>query len=361
MSRRRATRTLLQTDPEKAAKDASLHHVSDQRPGIRRRRAGKGFAYVSPNGQSVRDRETIRRIRSLVIPPAWKDVWISPLDDGHIQATGRDARGRKQYRYHPRWHAVRGENKYERMVAFGHALPCLRQRVEKDLARRGLPRDKVLATVVRLLEMTLIRVGNEEYKRANKSFGLTTLQDRHVEIKGSEIRFRFRGKGGKEHEISVQDQYLARLVRRMRDLPGQDLFQYEGEDGRPQSITSGDVNDYLRSVCEQDFTAKDFRTWAGTLIAARGIAAERYASDKRAKQAAVDAAKAVARKLGNTVAVCRASYIHPSVLNAYQDQALFDLWQRHRAAATAVKGLNEEESALLRYLEACAARAERAA
>jgi DNA topoisomerase-1 len=348
-------------DPAEAARAASLRYVSDGTPGISRRRSGTGFSYRSPDGATVRDKATLRRIRSLVIPPAWKDVWISTDADGHLQATGRDQRGRKQYRYHPRWHDVRGETKYGRMMLFGHALPCLRQRLEDDLRRPGLPRDKVLAIVVRLLETTLIRVGNEEYARTNKSFGLTTLQDRHVEIDGSSIHFRFRGKGGKDHEISLRDPRLAKLVKRCRDLPGQDLFQYLGDDGERRAISSGDVNEYLRSICGSDFTAKDFRTWAGTLIAARGLAAEAYATDAAAKSAAVDAAKVVAKSLGNTVAVCRKSYIHPSVLDAYQDRALLELWNRHRTRGKAETGLSDEENALLRYLEACSAKAEKAA
>jgi DNA topoisomerase-1 len=349
------------TDPVEAAKAASLRYVSDGAPGITRRRSGTGFTYRAPDGSTVRERETLRRIRSLVIPPAWTDVWITTEPDGHLQATGRDQRGRKQYRYHPRWHEVRGETKYGRMILFGHALPCLRRRIEDDLRRPGLPRDKVLAIVVRLLETTLIRVGNEEYARTNKSFGLTTLQDRHVAIEGSQIHFRFRGKGGKDHEISVRDPRLAKLVKRCRDLPGQDLFQYVDDDGESRAISSGDVNEYLRTVCGSDFTAKDFRTWAGTLIAARGLAAEAYATDTEAKAAAVRAAKTVAQNLGNTVAVCRKSYIHPSVLDAYQDRALFDLWNRHRGKGKAETGLSDEENALLRYLEACSAKSEKAA
>ncbi len=349
------------TDPVEAAKAASLRYVNDEGPGIRRRKSGRGFAYTTLGGGPVREKETLARIRSLVIPPAWTDVWITTHADGHLQATGRDQRGRKQYRYHPRWHDVRGETKYGRMLLFGHALPCLRAQVETDLRRQGLPRDKVLAIVVRLLETTLIRVGNEEYARANKSFGLTTLQDRHVEIEGPHMSFRFRGKGGKDHEITLRDPRLAKLVKRCRDLPGQDLFQYVDDDGEAKAISSGDVNDYLRTICDQDFTAKDFRTWAGTLIAARGIAAEAYATETEAKTAAIEAARAVAKNLGNTVAVCRTSYIHPSVLDAYQDQALHDLWNRQRQKAPPEAGLRDEECALLRYLEACSAKAEKAA
>ena len=252
----------ITTHPAESAQAAGLRYVSDDRPGIRRKRRGKGFTYVDPCGSTVRDPKALARIRSLAVPPAWTEVWICAQPTGHLQATGRDARGRKQYRYHPEWRAVRDETKFGRMTLFGEALPALRARAAEDLGRRGLPREKVLAAVVKLLETTLIRVGNREYARQNGSFGLTTLCDGNVDIQGSRLRFEFRGKSGKEHMVEIHDRRLARVVKRCRDLPGQTLFQYLDDDGLRQSITSGDVNAYLREITGQDFTAKDFRTWA---------------------------------------------------------------------------------------------------
>jgi DNA topoisomerase-1 len=301
----------------------------------------------------VRDSATLKRIRALAIPPAWADVWICPLPDGHLQATGRDARGRKQYRYHARWREVRDETKYAKMVLFGTTLPRIRAQVEEDLGLPGLPRNKLLAIIVRLLETTFIRVGNEEYARNNRSFGLTTLLGRHVTVLGDNIRFRFQGKSGKAHEVHLNDRRLARLVTRIRDLPGQDLFQYVDEAGEPQPINSADVNEYLRLVADQDFTAKDFRTWAGTLLAARSLDESSSPESKAtAKAAVVAAAESVAHRLGNTAAICRKCYIHPSVLEAFQEPALFDLWEEAREGGAAEPGLSEEESALLRYLQA---------
>ena len=255
-------------DPEASAIEAGLRYISDQMPGIRRRHAGKGFTYSNPDGSRLDDPEHLARIRSLAIPPAWTDVWISPIPQGHLQATGRDARGRKQYRYHPRWREARDETKYERMVSFAEALPAIRDRVDRDLARPGLPRRKVLATVVRLLETTLIRVGNEEYAKENRSFGLTTLRDRHVDVSGSEIRFHFRGKSGRQREVGITDRRLARIVKQCQDIPGYELFQYHDDHGERRAVDSEDVNDYLRVVSGRNFTAKDFRTWAGTVAAA---------------------------------------------------------------------------------------------
>ena len=252
----------IQADPVEAARAAGLRYVSDTNPGITRKRAGKGFTYTGPDGEKVRDKETLARIKALAIPPAWTEVWISPDEHGHIQATGRDAKGRKQYRYHARWREVRDETKFNRMVAFGKALPGIRKRVEKHLSLPGLPREKVLATVVRLLETTLIRVGNEEYARENKSFGLTTMRKQHVQVNGTELRFRFRGKSGRTHNVSVVDSRLAAVVKRCQDLPGQDLFEYVDDGGEMQDVDSADVNEYLREISGEDFTAKDFRTWA---------------------------------------------------------------------------------------------------
>jgi len=308
----------LVTDPVLSAKEAGLRYVTDTKPGIRRKRCGKGFRYIDPEGKPVRDPETLRRIRSLVIPPAWTQVWISPDARGHLQATGRDARGRKQSRYHPRWRAVRDETKYEKMLLFGTALPRIRERVEQDLALPGLPRNKVLATIVRLMERTLIRVGNEEYARENHSYGLTTLRDRHVRIEGSTITFKFRGKSGKFHTVGVQDRRLARIVQRCQDLPGYELFHYLDEEGAARSIDSADVNDYLREVSGDDFTAKDFRTWAGTVLAAMALREfDAFESENQAKKNVVQAIKAVAQRLGNTPAVCRKCYVHPAVLECY--------------------------------------------
>jgi DNA topoisomerase-1 len=299
-----------------------LRHSTDRRPGITRRRSGRGFSYRDADGNVVRDRETLARIRSLAIPPAWTDVWICPYPNGHLQATGRDAKGRKQYRYHPRFRRRRDAAKFERLVAFANALPAIRSRVDEDLARPGLPKEKVLAAVVRLLELTLIRVGNEEYARLNRSFGLTTLRDRHADVEGSSIRFRFRGKSGRQHEVGLRDRRLAAIVRKCRDLPGQELFQYVARDGEPIDVGSDDVNDYLRSIAP-DVTAKDFRTWAGTVLAFRALRAlDRPATDGQAKKNVVAAIRETAELLGNTPAVCRQAYVHPVVVDAYLDDRL---------------------------------------
>lgn len=339
-------------EPRDSAKAAQLRYVTDAAVGIRRRRKGRGFSYVAVGGRSIRDRRTLDRIRSLAIPPAWKNVWICPAAVGHLQATGRDARGRKQYRYHKRWRVVRDETKYERLAHFAEALPRIRARVDADLAVQGLSRARVLAMVVRLLETTFIRVGNEEYARDNGSFGLTTLQDRHVRVDGSRIRFRFRGKSGKSHAVELSDRRLARLVRRCRELPGQDLFQYLDEQGESQPITSGDVNDYLREISEQDFTAKDFRTWAGTLLAARKLDESLHESEGLTRATQAEAVASVAAQLGNTVAISRRCYIHPAVLDAFQNTERYATWLRLRDQGKSRGGLNEEESALLSFLVA---------
>ncbi|HJQ98709.1 MAG TPA: hypothetical protein VJ826_10385, partial [Candidatus Polarisedimenticolaceae bacterium] len=299
---RRAKKVPL--DPVASAKSAGLRYVSDTAPGIRRKRSGKGFKYVDADGKTVRDKETLKRIKAIVIPPAWTGVWISPSPNGHIQASGRDVKGRKQHRYHPRWREVRDEDKYERMIAFGEALPKLRKKVDEDLGQRGLPRTKVLATVVRLLELTLIRVGNEEYARANESYGLTTLRDKHVQVEGTKLKFRFKGKSGKLHEVEVADRRLAAVIKRCKSLPGQELFQYVDDEGNPQSIDSGDVNEYLRETMGEEFTAKDFRTWSGTILAAETLR-EKIEEDVDAKSRVVHAIKRVAKRLGNTPATCR--------------------------------------------------------
>ncbi len=307
-------------DPAESADDAGLRYVTDADPGIARRRAGRGFTYVAPDGARVKDRARLDWMRSLAIPPAWTDVWICTSRLGHLQATGRDARGRKQYRYHPDWGAQRDTVKYDRLIAFGHALPRIRRRVARDLRRTGLPRERVLAAVVRLLEKTGVRVGNEEYARDNKSYGLTTLRGRHARVGSKRIRFRFRGKGGKAGEVEISDARLARVVSRCQDLPGQDLFGYVDEAGEVCSIGSGDVNDYIREISGHEFTAKDFRTWAGTVLAARALAGvEPSDSVAGAKRDVVRAIERVAEWLGNTPAVSRKSYVHPSVIEAYLD------------------------------------------
>jgi len=304
-------------DGPDAARAAGLRYVSDAAPGIARRRAGTGFHYVGPDGSAVRE-ETLARIRRLAIPPAWQDVWICPRDDGHLQATGRDARGRKQYRYHPRWREVRDETKYERMIAFGKALPRIRRQVSRDLRRSGLPREKVLAAVVRLLERTFIRIGNEEYARQNESFGLTTLRDRQVRVRGARLAFSFRGKSGVRHEVALTDRRLARIVQHMQDLPGEELFQYVDDAGESRAIGSADVNDYLRAIGGEGFTSKDFRTWAGTLLCARALARlETPASQTAARREIVQAVTGTAQALRNTPAVCRKCYVHPAVLETY--------------------------------------------
>jgi DNA topoisomerase-1 len=309
--------------PVVQAQAAGLVYVSDHDPGIRREKAASGFNYVGPDGEQVDDEMTLDRIRALAIPPAWKEVWISPTADGHIQAIGRDARGRKQYRYHAGWRETRDSHKYERLIAFGRALPKLRRRVEKDLARRGLPREKVLAAVVRVMEITLIRVGNDEYAKQNKSFGLTTLRDRHARIAGGEAIFEFRGKSGKVNRSGFHDRRLARIVKACQDLPGQRLFQYLDEGGVRRAVESADVNRYIREAMGEDFSAKDFRTWAGTVAAARVLLLQGpCASAAEAKRNIIACVKAVAGVLGNTAAVCRSAYIHPAVLEAYSAGAL---------------------------------------
>jgi len=312
-----------------------------------------GFKYIGPDGKVIRNAAELKRIRALAVPPAWKDVWICPDPRGHLQATGRDARGRKQYRYHPHWRVCRDETKYDRLPAFAAALPKIRARTTADLARPGLPREKVLATVVQLLEKTLIRVGNEEYAKENKSFGLTTLQDKHVAVKGSTLRFEFRGKSGVRHCIGVNDRRLARIVKQCRDLPGQDLFQYIDDAGERRDVTSGDVNAYLKEITGEDFTAKDFRTWAGTVLALTALREfDRAESQTRAKKNVVAAIEAVAGVLGNTRAVCRKSYIHPAIFDSYTDGSLFSVVScRARAGVKRVGAkLRPEEAVVLMVL-----------
>ncbi len=296
--------------------------MCDDGPGIRRLRAAKRFRYVDERGRAVRDAKTLARIAALAIPPAWRDVWICASPNGHMQATGRDARGRKQYRYHARWREKRDETKYDKMILFGLSLPKIRARVDEDLGRAGLPREKILATVVRLLETTLIRVGNEEYARSNHSYGLTTLRARHVDVAGGKVRFEFRGKSGVRRAVSLHDRRLARIIRRCQDLPGHELFQYVDDDGGRRAIDSQDVNDYLRDITRQEITAKDFRTWSGTVLAAGALRAATQAGARPSKQAVMRCIEEVAARLGNTKAVCRKCYVHPAVIDAYLDGSL---------------------------------------
>ena len=305
-------------DPAQSARAAGLRYVADMGPGIRRKRAGKAFTYLAPDGSTIRDRETTRRIKSLAIPPAWTDVWICADPRGHLQATGRDARGRKQYRYHGRWREVRDAVKYDRMLAFAEALPGIRERTDQHLELPGMPREKVLAAIVRLLEETRIRVGNEEYRKENGSFGLTTLRNRHADVIGSEVHFTFKGKSGKQHKLRLEDRQLARIIKRCQDIPGQELFQYIDEDGEPKALESDDVNAYLKEISGEDFTAKDFRTWAGTILAARFFReAEVTPETTGQKKELVRAIARVAEELGNTPTVCKKCYIHPAVIAAY--------------------------------------------
>lgn len=348
-----------EADPVQAARSAGLRYVSDEAPGIRRVAPPRGrgaFVFRTADGKAVRDPATLGRIKRLAIPPAWTGVWICPSEHGHIQATGRDARGRKQYRYHPDWRAVRDETKYERMIAFGRALPAIRRRVRRDLAARGLGRRKVLAAMVRLLESTLIRVGNEEYARQNHSFGLSTMRDRHVRVRPQrgEIQFRFRGKSGKHHEIDLRDPQLATIVKRAQDLPGQDLFQYLDDAGEPQRIRSEDVNEYLREIAGTDYSAKDFRTWAGTVLAA--MALQQFAafdSKTEAKKNVVAAIERVAERLGNTPAICKRCYVHPIVLESYLAGSTVQVLRTkaERALRQDLAKLTSEEGAVLAFLQ----------
>ena len=341
-------------DPPAAARAAGLRYVHDDKPGIRRDTVPGGFRYLDAKGEPVEDEATLARIKSLVIPPAWTEVWICPQANGHLQATGRDAKGRKQYRYHPKWRATRDEVKYERMLKFGQALPAIRAEVDRALGLPGLPREKVLATIVYLLEATMMRVGNEEYARTNKSFGLTTLRNRHVKVDGSEIAFRFRGKSGVYHKVKVQDRRLARIIARARDLPGQELFQYVDDEGETHSIDSSDVNDYLRSITGEEYTAKDFRTWSGTVLAALALQEfEKFDSEAQAKKNIVRAIESVAEKLGNTPSICRKCYVHPAVLDAYLEGTVLEvLRERTEQELTEdLHALQPEEAAVVAMLQ----------
>jgi DNA topoisomerase-1 len=345
----------LQHDEAKAiARQNGLRYITDEMPGISRVRHGKGFSYHDEKGGLIQDREEIMRLQALAIPPAWEEVWISPHANGHILATGRDARQRKQYRYHPHWRMVRDDAKYERMISFAQALPAIRRAVDEDLHKPGLKREKVIASVVYLLQSTLMRVGNDEYARANKSFGLTTLRNRHVRIDGSDVMFRFRGKSGVQHEIKLHDPYVVRIIRKMRDLPGQELFQYLDDEGETHTIDSGDVNAYLRDVSGEDFTAKDFRTWAGTVLATLALQAfEQFDSEAQAKKNVVRAIESVAKKLGNTPSICRKCYVHPAVVESYMEGIItqFLKEQVETKLVEELHSLTAEEAAVLALLQ----------
>jgi len=319
-------------EPAASAKFAGLRYVTDDSPGFRRRRAGKGFVYTNGAGKAIRDAGEIDRIKSLAIPPAWTDVWICALANGHLQATGRDAKGRKQHRYHPRWREIRDRTKYDKMLSFAQQLPAIRRQVEKDLALPGLPRAKILATVVRLLETGMIRVGNEEYARQNNSFGVATLRARHVNVSGPKITFEFRGKSGVQHAFDLNDRRLARIIKRCQELPGHELFQCIDDHGERCAIESADVNDYLRAIAGADFSSKDFRTWAGTVLAARALGS--LGAVRATKKSIARAVESVAKQLGNTAAVCRKCYIHPAVLQAYASGSLAPAGKKDQAEAT---------------------------
>jgi DNA topoisomerase-1 len=342
------------TEHRRSARRAGLRYGSDREAGIHRRPRRGVAAYFDAQGRPVRAATTLARIRALAIPPAWTDVWIAPRENWHLQATGRDAKGRKQYRYHPRWNEVRGSSKYADLIEFAKALPRIRRRVRGDLRRRGLPREKVLAAVVRLLEISLIRVGNAEYARQNNSFGLTTMRDRHVDVHGKAIRFHFRAKSGIHRDLDVDSPALAKIVKRCQDLPGQELFQYVDQAGRVRDVGSGDVNEYLRQISGKDISAKDFRTWAGTSLAAQALQEfEDFDTGARAKRNVTQAIERVAAQLGNTKTVCRKCYIHPEVIAAYLDHSLLKVLQQRteHALRTGLTSLRPEEAAVLALLQ----------
>jgi DNA topoisomerase-1 len=341
-------------DPRDAAETAGLLYVSDEKPGIRRRKAGKGFGYRGPDGKAVKERTTLQRIRALAIPPAWTDVWICPKANGHIQATGRDAKGRKQYKYHPQFREVREGVKFEHIMEFARLLPTIRAKVSEHMSLRGLPREKVLATTVHLLETTLIRVGNDDYAKQNRSYGLTTLKDPHVKIDGADLRFQFKGKSGKTWRLQVKDRRVARIVKACQELPGQELLQYVDEIGQRRDVTSSDINSYLREITGQDVTAKDFRTWAGTVLAALALREfEAFDSQARAKKNVRTAIERVSSRLGNTPTICRKCYVHPEILNCYLNGSLLlEIKEEVEAELrNQLEGLKPEEAAVMTLLQ----------
>jgi DNA topoisomerase I len=339
--------------PQETAEVAGLRYVSDESPGIRRQKKGKGFIFLDPGGEQLTSERILQRIRNLVIPPAWTDVWISVSPNAHIQATGRDVKGRKQYIYHPEWDAVRNQTKFFRMINFGKLLPDIRQKIDEDLAKKGIPREKVLALILTLLERTYIRVGSEEYAKTNGSYGLTTLRDKHVSVEGSEIKFLFKGKSGKLWQVQLKDRRLARLVKLCQDLPGQEVFRYKDEEGKLQSVDSGEVNKYLREIAGEDFSAKDFRTWNGTVIAACELYKLGPALGvKEEKRKLSEAVKKVSMELINTPAICRKYYIHPDLFTAFSDRTLFKIMEKHIKKSNGLySGLSAEEKAVLEILE----------
>ncbi len=355
-SRRPKTAPLvpIHLDPIESAQIAGLNHVSDDGPGFRRKKAGKSFSYLGLDGQKISDKAVIERINALAIPPAYKNVWICPDKNGHIQATGMDERGRKQYRYHPKWREVRDETKFARTIEFARALPLIRQKTAQDLAKNGFPREKVLAMIVQLLEKTAIRVGNTEYARQNGSYGLTTMKNEHADVSGAKVHFHFKGKSGKWHDIDLNDRKLAAALKKMGDLPGQTLFQYRDENGETHGIESSDVNAYIKEIAGEEFTAKDFRTWAGTVSASLVLAEfDKFEDESGAQANIVLAVKHVAQRLGNTPAVCRKAYIHPAVLEAYLDGSMLESLQQkvEETLSHDLAGLPPEEAAVLGLLQ----------
>lgn len=360
-SRRRTPRAsaaepeLLLRDGARAARAARLAYARLDAPGFSRKKRGSGFSYHDERGRPIRDAGVLERIRKLAIPPAWTGVWICPSPLGHVQATGRDAKGRKQYRYHERFRALRDGAKYHHILSFGRKLPELRRSLARDSSRPGLEQRKVLSAVIELMQRTCMRVGNDEYAEQNGSYGLTTLRNRHAKIRGSELEFHFKGKSGKIHHVRLDDARLARIVRRCRDVPGQRLFQYAGDDGKFHAITSGDVNDYLRRVTGEPFSAKDFRTWAGTLLAVHALAACEPGTSLAAKRRSIKRAlEDVSTELGNTIAICRKSYVHPAVIDQYTSGELVATFRRAMQSARRrpVRGLRQPECVALRWLEA---------
>lgn len=355
---RGADQTLeILTDPVEAADAADLRYVEEGEPGVERKRWGRGFTYIGPDGERITGPDKRRRYEALAIPLAWTDVWICHDLNGHILATGRDDKGRKQYIYHPRWNEIRSQTKFNRMILFGHALPGIREQVDADLRRHGLPRERVLALVVRLLDLSLIRIGNDEYAQRNDAYGLTTMQDHHVTLSSRRVEFEFMGKSGKEHVVTVEDRRLARLVKMCQEIPGYELFQYYDDDGQRRDVGSGDVNAYLREITGEDFTAKDFRTWGGTVLALQCLLDLGPCETKVEVTANIgEAVRQVSEGLGNTPAVCRQYYIHPSVLSCYENGTLPEIVERARAEGTAAhERFSEAESAALALLTECAA------
>lgn len=344
---------MLVKEPSQSAKAAGLRYVSDEQPGIRRQRWGRGFSYFDPTGDRIQDPDELKWLKALPIPPAWEDVWICPFPNGHLLATGRDDKGRKQYRYHPDWRKVRNQNKFDRLIPFGYARPLIREATDRHLRRRKLSREKLLAIVVHLLESTLIRVGNEEYVQQNQSFGLTTLLERHVDLTTTKVKFHFVGKSGVEHEVELSDRRLARAIKRCQELPGQQLFQYVDETGKICPVDSADVNDYLQSITCEAFTSKDFRTWAGTACTAQVLQElGSPSSNKQAQENIRTAIREAAQVLGNRVATCRKFYVHPRVPQAYEEGWLLEVWQTAKQSPEEAKdrNLSPDEKALIAVL-----------